>query len=52
MVRLVCPELQEILLIAIEDILLDNEIHFDTLIEQLPEPLSRYGLMPGPLNKR
>ena len=49
---LVYPGLPEALLIATEDILLDIEIHFDTLIERLPEPLSRYGLMPGPLSKR
>ena len=38
-------------LIATEDILPDTEIHFDTLAERLPEPLSRCGLMPGPLSR-
>ena len=39
-------------LIATVDILPDTEIHFDTPIERLPEPLSRCGLMPGPLSRR
>ena len=52
MVRLVYPGLPETLLIATEGILLDSEIHFDTLIERLPEPLSHCGLMRGPLSKR
>ena len=32
-------------LISTVDILLDSDMYFDILIERLPEPLSRFGLM-------
>lgn len=50
--RSVCPERPVAPLIATVDILPDSDIHSDILIERLPEPPSRCGLMPCPLSRR